>query len=120
MRCAIWCHDLAEDCRENYNDLRKVIGDRAARVVMNVTNEIGDDRMERSLKTYPKIMRDALAIYVKCCDRYANTQFSKDSGSGMYEKYRKEYVMFRYVLKKDGMYPELWEALDKLNEYKEN
>lgn len=89
------CHDLLEDTTLTYNDLKEAIGVNAADIVYDVTNELGKNRKERALKTYPKIAANPKAIMVKIADRIANTTFSKDSGSSMYDKYCREFPDFK-------------------------
>ena len=118
IRVALWCHDLIEDCRFTYNDLASRVG-AAADIVYDVTNELGRNRKERAARTYPKVAANRLAVYVKCCDRLANTRYSRNTGSTMYRKYWQEYPAFRAALRRDGEYPHLWAALDEENEFSE-
>ena len=113
---AAYGHDLLEDC-VSYNDILKVFGHIAADIIYDVTNELGKDRDEKAAKTLPKTAKNRLAIYIKCCDRLSNTTYSKNSGSGMYQKYVKEYGVFRSYLRSDGLYPKLWSDLDKINSF---
>lgn len=94
LKAAI-CHDILEDTTLTYNDLADVIGKNAADIVYDVTNELGKNRKERALKTYPKIAANPKAIVVKVADRIANTAYSKDSGSSMYDKYCREFPDFK-------------------------
>lgn len=89
------CHDVLEDTTLTYNDLADVIGKNAADIVYDVTNELGKNRKERALKTYPKIAANPKAIMVKVADRMSNTTYSKDSGSSMYDKYCREFPDFK-------------------------
>ncbi len=110
---AAWCHDLIEDCRVSYNDLKTHIGEEAADIVYAVTDELGRDREERHKKTYPKIAADRRAIFVKLCDRLANTVFSKYSGSGMFGKYESEFKGFSDALFERGDMDEIWQELNR-------
>lgn len=109
-----WYHDLIEDCGLSYNDLVEEKGKDVAEIVYAVSNELGKNRKERNLKTYPKIQADPLALFVKLCDRIANTLYSYYSGSTMFELYKREFVTFKEVLYKEGLYSEMWEELEKL------
>lgn len=115
VRCALWCHDLIEDCRVSWNDLCEMTNPRVADMVYRVSNESGKNRVERGLRTYPKIREDALAVFVKLCDRIANTRYSVRTGSKMQAKYRAEYPAFRYALHVPGQWEPLWQELDALN-----
>ena len=110
---ACWCHDLIEDCRLTYNDLRKETSAELADIVYAVTNEMGRNRRERATKTYPKIKGNSHATFVKLCDRIANSLFSAYSGSSMFEKYRSENAEFKAQLF-TGEFPEMWEELDRI------
>jgi len=113
--CACWGHDLIEDTEFGPSDLEKLFNVRVADLILRVSNERGWDRKERNFKTYPKIWSNDLAIFIKLCDRIANTRNSKETGYRMYETYKKEYPVFKYALNVRNLYPEMWEELDQLN-----
>jgi guanosine-3',5'-bis(diphosphate) 3'-pyrophosphohydrolase len=108
-------HDLIEDTEISESYLINNFGYEVADIIYRVSNERGRDRKERNFKTYPKIWRNDLAIFVKLCDRIANTTNSKNSGHSMYKKYQLEYPIFRYALKVRDLYPDMWKELDELN-----
>ena len=119
-----YLHDALEDCGITYNDLVQHSSSRVADIVYSVTNELGKNRKERALRTYPKIAADEDATYVKCCDRLANTAYSRrGAGNGddvdtrMFGVYTKEYSDFRAALYKPGAHPRLWARLDEVNEF---
>lgn len=86
-----WLHDIIEDCRYTYNDVKSLAGETVAEIVYAVTNEKGKNRAERGNDRYYEMIRlTPGAQYVKICDRIANTEYSKKSGSKMYEMYLKE------------------------------
>ncbi len=88
---ACWCHDVIEDCRETYNDVKFIIGEEAADIVYALTNEKGKNRDERANDVYYKgINETEYAPFVKMCDRIANVKYSKQSKSSMFEKYKRE------------------------------
>lgn len=118
---ACWLHDIIEDCGETYNDVKDLCQKDVANICMAVTNVPDINRDLRAMLTYPKIIKEGvLAIFVKCCDRYANTKFSKDSGSGMYKKYKSEYPSFRKTFMKYDSRNPIWKDLDKINEYEDD
>lgn len=91
LRLACWGHDLIEDTRTSYNDVKEVLGQEVADVVYAVTNEKGKTRKERANdKYYEGIRNTPGAVFVKLCDRIANVQYSKMTGSRMFEMYKKE------------------------------
>ena len=88
---ACWGHDLIEDTRVSYNDVKEELGEYAADIVYAVSNEKGKNRAERANdKYYEGIHNQPGAVFVKLCDRIANVQYSKMSGSRMFEMYKKE------------------------------
>lgn len=114
---AAWMHDTLEDCAITYNDIRDAgFSDRVADIVYDVTNELGKNRKERAERTYPKIAKNKLAVYVKVCDRIANMKYSASKGSCMSDKYRGELNHFIDVL---NVYPELEPMFDELKTYTE-
>jgi (p)ppGpp synthase/HD superfamily hydrolase len=116
VRTAGYGHDLIEDTEITEKYLIKNFGYEVADIIYRVTNERGRDRKERNFKTYPKIWRSDLAIFVKLADRIANTTNSKNTGYRMYDTYRSENPIFRYALN-NGLYPDMWAELDSLNNF---
>ncbi len=106
VMCGVFCHDLCEDTRVTYNDVRKVINKDAAEIVYALTNEKGKNRKERANeKYYQGIRKTQYAMFVKLCDRLANSEHSfykwtKDgiSAGSMYEKYQAENENFIWSL----------------------
>jgi (p)ppGpp synthase/HD superfamily hydrolase len=94
-----WGHDLIEDCRVSYNDVKDHLGQEVADIVYAVTNEKGKNRKERANdKYYEGIRNTPGAVFVKLCDRIANVQYSKMTGSRMFEMYKKENLEFTKAL----------------------
>lgn len=88
---ATWGHDLIEDTRVSYNDVKQNLGQEAADIIYALTNEKGKNRKERANeKYYEGIRKTPGAVFVKLCDRIANVQYSKMTGSRMFEMYKKE------------------------------
>lgn len=96
LYASAWCHDLIEDARVTYNDIITKTGSRdLAEIVWSVTQDAGRNRKERqSPAYYTRLAANPNAVLVKMADRIANMQFSKTSGSGMYQKYLKELPEF--------------------------
>lgn len=84
-------HDLIEDTRVSYNDVVEHLGQEAADIIYALTNEKGKNRKERANDKYYEGIRNTKgAVFVKLCDRIANVQYSKMTGSRMFEMYKKE------------------------------
>jgi len=121
VEAAAWCHDIVEDCGITKNDLIEATSQLVADIVFGVSDDLEIDRIGRRLLTLARTRRNALCVFVKTCDLTSNTSFSKESGSGMYKKYKREYPTVRLALKKADAkaedWPEIWVALDELYEY---
>lgn len=88
---ACWVHDIIEDARETYNDVKKETNETVAELAYALTNEKGRTRVERANDKYYKGIRETKnASFVKFCDRISNVTHSKVNGYHMYEKYRQE------------------------------
>ncbi|MEM7658224.1 MAG: phosphohydrolase [Bacteroidota bacterium] len=114
---ACWCHDLIEDARETYNDVKKVLGEPVAELVYALTNEKGRTRAERANeKYYAGIRSTPYATLIKVCDRIANVRHSKAKGSRMFQVYGMEYVGFKRHLYQAGEWEDAWQTLEQLLE----
>ncbi|MEM6343986.1 MAG: HD domain-containing protein [Bacteroidota bacterium] len=112
---AAWCHDLIEDARETYNDVKKVLGLEVAEIVYALTNEKGRTRAERAnAKYYEGIKATPYATLVKICDRMANVRHSREQKSRMFGIYAQEYPDFKAKLYVKGQYEAAWQALEAL------
>lgn len=95
IELACFGHDLIEDTRVSYNDVKNVLGETAADIIYAVTNEKGKVRKERANdKYYEGIRNTEGATFVKLCDRIANVQYSKMTKSRMFKMYGEENLEF--------------------------
>lgn len=121
--CSTFLHDAVEDTETTPNLLKKLFNNKIAAIVLAVSNERGWDKKEILFKTLPKIWQNKLAIFVKLCDRIANTTNSKNRSDefscSAYERYKTEYPIFRFALKIKGLYPDMWNELDNLYDYQQ-
>lgn len=100
---AVWGHDLIEDTRVSYNDVRAHLGQEAANIIYAVSNEKGKTRAERANDKYYEGIRETEgAVFVKLCDRIANVQYSKMTKSRMFEMYKNEHEHFMVMLGFNG------------------
>lgn len=108
---ACWVHDVIEDCRQTYNDVKNATNIEVAELAYALTNEKGKTRKERANeKYYAGIKQTPFATFIKVCDRIANYEYSKQQGSRMAEMYEKE--MSGFVAKLyDAKYDELFNYL---------
>lgn len=112
---ACWCHDLMEDCRQTYNDIRSLTNEVVAEYVYALTNEKGRNRKERgNQKYYDGIVKTRCAAFVKICDRIANFQYSVENKSRMAEMYQKENAEFIGHFYMFPMYKPMFDELSSL------
>jgi (p)ppGpp synthase/HD superfamily hydrolase len=117
VRLACWGHDLIEDTRVSYNDVKEALGHKAAEIVYAVTNEKGKNRAERgNQKYYDGICAMPEARFVKFCDRIANVQYSKMTGSRMFGMYKKENPGFLEKMRYEGETDVLYDMAHYLQE----
>ncbi len=110
---ACWCHDIIEDCRQTYNDVKQNTSIEVAEIVYALTNEKGKNRAERANdKYYAGIKNIPYADFVKLCDRIANVNYSTTMGSSMINAYRKENDKF--VGRIGNNYPDMIARLNQL------
>lgn len=119
IEVSCWGHDLIEDTRTSYNDVKEVLGRNAADIIFAVSNEKGKTRKERAnSKYYEGIRNTEGAVFVKLCDRIANVQYSKMTKSRMFEMYKNENDKFiseiGYNEEKFTIYTPLFEYLKDL------
>ena len=112
---ACWCHDLIEDTAITKNQVSDVLNYQIAEIVFSVTNEHASSKLDRIHKTFSKIGKSQLAVFVKLCDRIANTSNSKIYATEKYNKYIFEFPIFKYYLQNDGIYFHyMWHELESL------
>lgn len=100
---ALLAHDLIEDTRNSYHDVKGALGDRVADIIYAVTNDKGKNRKERAGENYYRGIRATPgAMFVKLCDRIANVQYSKMTHSSMFFKYKDENPYFMSQLGWNG------------------
>ena len=109
-----WTHDIIEDGRETFNNVKHATNEVIAEYAYALCNEKGRTRKERAnSKYYQGIKSYKHAGFIKLCDRIANVSFSVTEGSSMIKMYRDEYQYF-YDSLYDGRYDEMWDYLYKL------
>ena len=115
---ACWLHDTIEDCKVTFQDIKHICGEEIAEIVYCVTDELGRNRKERKVKTYPKIKSNNDALCVKLCDRIANMQQSfLDNNENLLAMYLKEQKEFKEALFSENSTETtvlLWKRLEEL------
>lgn len=124
---AVIAHDVIEDARFTYNDVRKTAlecnateeqATMIAEMVRAVTNDgRGRNRDERMPDyIYEEIKTTFYALFAKLCDRLANVQYGLITGGSMPKKYKKENPNFKEKLYTENLYEEMWNELESLFE----
>jgi (p)ppGpp synthase/HD superfamily hydrolase len=112
---AAWGHDLIEDARVSYNDVKtrvKVVD--TAEIIYAVTNEKGRNRAERTPDYFYHRMKEVPgAVFIKFCDRIANVKYGVMTGSDMVKKYEKENAHFIQMIG-DSLYQPMMDKLDRM------
>ena len=118
MICGAYLHDTVEDGspagKEMYKLLKRIFNEEVADLVFLVTNELGRNRKEQNEKTYPKVATSLAGTYLKLCDRIANVENGRRTGSRMYDVYKEEQTGFKGVICKPSALDPMWADLDNL------
>lgn len=114
-----WVHDVIEDCRISYHQVKENCGLEVAEIAYALTNEKGRSRKERANgKYYEGIRSNKNAHFVKICDRLANIKYSIENKSSMENAYQKEDSEFRNYLYEDKFSPMFIYMTELLNNHK--
>ncbi len=104
VRAAGRCHDVIEDCRQTYNDVKAATNEQVAELAYALTNEKGKNRAERANDKYYQGIRDTqYGIFLKMADRIANIRHNKKKKSKMFDMYKNEHSHFCVQLLCDGI-----------------
>lgn len=118
VRAALWNHDVIEDARKTYNDIKKRLGEFVADGAYAMSNDKGKNRQMRAgKKYYDGLLEFEFGEFKKLCDRIANVTNGLRNGK-MIDGYRKEQPDFKNKLKSGDKYKEMWDYLDNLLEGK--
>lgn len=96
--CALWLHDMIEDAAWTYNDVKRQFNERVAETVYYVSDHKGKTRAERQEQTYQEMAGRLEPTFVKLCDRYMNTWWTRTSGNKLLGTYGEEWEKFKRVL----------------------
>jgi hypothetical protein len=114
VKCGLKGHDLIEDGRMTFNDIKKVIYDiminhsldtylsieeiekislDIAEIVFQCTDYRGRNRKERKpIEYYNELVQNKLAVFVKICDIIGNVKYGLLTNSGQFSMYKKEWT----------------------------
>lgn len=115
---AAFLHDVLEDTKTTYTEIKKEFGVEVAEIVYTVTDELGRNRKERKEKTYPKIRFDFNAIIIKLADRIANIEFCIENKNyellKIYQKEHQEFESQLHITLNYKGYEDMWKHLNSL------
>lgn len=95
-RVGAWGHDLIEDARLSYHDIKNAWGMDVADVIWGCTDSEGRNRGERHDEKYwARLTSNKISVFVKLCDRIANMLYSLSVNSNMYDRYKREWPEMR-------------------------
>ena len=114
LLCSGWLHDTLEDTARSFKDIQARFGVEVAETVFCVTNELGRNRKERAVKTYPKIKGNEWACRVKLADRIANVEYGLITKSKQLGMYKQEHAEFKKGIQHEGKHQDMWKFLDTL------
>jgi len=118
-----YLHDVVEDTKFTYDDVKHNFDDNMAYLVNILTDEEGHNRKERKRKTNKKLSKVSEdykdALIVKICDRLANLEHSKETGNrSKLNMYLKENDDFVKAVKRDYISENLINELLSYNKLK--
>lgn len=107
-------HDVIEDCRLTYNDVKKRFGKTIADGVYACTEERGRNRDERHGEEFFNVLaKNKLGTFVKLNDNMRNANRSIVTGHSMLERYQKEYPKVKSKLYRED-FKEIFDKLEKM------
>lgn len=115
VMCVAVLHDVLEDTDVKYTELRDRFGIDIAEAVYALTDELGRDRHEKNMKTWPKVRSNPYALPVKLADRIFNTETSLANNSHQLKRYRNEFLDF-YAALGNGKHTPMWNHLQTITE----
>lgn len=115
MIVSAYLHDTVEDTQMKLGLIRKYFGMNVYNLVYAVTNELGENRTQRNLKTYTKLRENQDAVRLKLADRIANVRHAiHKRNRGIMQMYKLEYSGFKTFLNDNEHNQDMWMELDKI------
>ena len=111
-------HDVVEDTAVTVDEVADTFGPQIAACVGILTDDRGENRNARKVKTYEKMSHvtgeQELALIVKAADRLANMEACiADRKQSLLKTYEDEHDTFKKAAYRDGLCPDLWESIEQ-------
>ncbi len=109
-------HDLIEDTRYTYNDIKQNWGQELADIIFCCTELRGRTRAERHGEEYYKLLATIdVAIFVKMCDILANLKYAILTNSSMGKKHQIDsFDVNKYLYADNSPFKPMFEYYHKL------
>mgnify|MGYP000024944606 FL=1 len=114
-----YLHDVVEDTQVSTADIESIFGSLIADCVAILTDEPGENRKERKVKTYQKMAavtgKAELALLVKTADRLANVRACiLGKNQRLLDIYKSEHKVFCQSVYREGLCEPLWVELNEI------
>lgn len=111
-----YLHDILEDTKIPWEELYGYVGE-IIRPIESLSDAEGKNRKERKRKTWYKIRKFSVAIFVKIADRIANMREAvQTDNTSKIQMYKKEFEAFEAALYIPGFADQMWAELRILHE----
>lgn len=112
LEISAYLHDVLEDTSVSISEIEQLFGSKVTETVYNVTDETGDNRKQRKVKTWAKIRSSESSIFIKLADRIANWGQAVEKNLSLASMYDKEWPLFEAALyDPNGLFEPMWERL---------
>lgn len=114
-----YLHDVVEDTSVSLVEIESLFGPFVACCVSILTDEPGENRKERKIKTYQKMRqvtgKETLALVVKAADRLANIEACiKDGKLDLLDMYKGEHMAFSRAVYREDLCEDIWRKINAL------
>lgn len=114
-----YLHDVVEDTKVTLTEIEKIFGNFIAACINILSDEPGENRKERKIKTYEKMSKvtgkETLALIVKAADRLANVEECiKNKQHTLLKMYKKEHKDFYDAVYRKELCEDIWTELNTI------
>ena len=114
-----YLHDVIEDTKTDIREIENEFGCFIANCVSILTDESGQNRKERKMKTYLKMSKVSsdfeVALIVKAADRLANLKACiRANNDNLLNMYKSESQVFKQSVYRENICEPLWQEIEKI------